>query len=58
MTFSREPENMVNEHVAAACIGLQPRVLYIGIKNIPPPSPIPLKRPVNKLFSTTILIFY
>ncbi len=50
ITFKRDPENIVKEHVAVAWIELQPNDLYIGIKNKPPPSPIPLKIPVNILF--------
>lgn len=58
MTLSNDPDKIVNEQVAAAWIGLHPKALYMGIKNSPPPKPIPLKIPVKKLFSVTSFMFY
>ncbi len=58
ITLSNDPDRIVKEQVAAACIGLHPKALYIGIKKSPPPNPIPLKIPVKKLFSVTNLMFY
>jgi hypothetical protein len=38
------------EQVAVAYKGLQPKFLYIGTKNMPPPKPNPLKIPAKILF--------